>query len=24
MSDPATGNTLTCEYKTMLMPAPIG
>ncbi|MDV8057561.1 DUF2848 domain-containing protein [Rhodococcus sp. IEGM 1343] len=24
MTDPATGNTLTCEYKTNLMPAPIG
>ncbi|OZE37154.1 MULTISPECIES: DUF2848 domain-containing protein [unclassified Rhodococcus (in: high G+C Gram-positive bacteria)] len=24
MTDPATGNTLTCEYKTILMPAPIG
>ncbi|WP_072805311.1 DUF2848 domain-containing protein [Rhodococcoides yunnanense] len=24
MADPATGNTLTCEYRTILMPAPIG
>ena len=24
MTDPATGNVLTCEYRTILMPAPIG
>ncbi|MCI9873029.1 DUF2848 family protein, partial [Arthrobacter humicola] len=24
MTDPANDNTLTCEYKTNLMPAPIG
>ncbi|MET0899565.1 MAG: DUF2848 domain-containing protein [Mycobacterium sp.] len=24
MSDPATGNTLVCEYRTVAMPAPIG